>query len=354
MLTFGQFWAIGINFLLIFYRVSFPASSRIFKNQAFFMLCCVSLVLFGIKTIDNGWRLLASSILILLFFNQFNYIDITFMLQWIYSSIGILFFLQCLRISKEDMEYLSRGFYIACITSSAWLIANYLGFEPLSLLGTIVEPGTHEPIRVVQISGPLQNSMISGALPACLLPFCFKKTRAWLVPFALWAVYISNSAMAFGSVMSIGLYYFWRKFGWKAAVILVFIGASLCYILIDPAFFASNNRLLVWKYSLGVLDFTLLGNGLGYYRAKFFIPTFKMTGEGFAHPHNELISIYSTLGFLGLAIVGGLIRKIKHNHKEFSACLIAFLVNSIGSFPFHISSLVCIIIISYGISIKEN
>ena len=354
MLTFGQFWAIGINFLLVFYRLSFPVSSRIFKNQAFFMLCCVSLVLFGIKTIDNGWRLLAASILILLFFNQFSYIDITFMLQWIYSSIGILFFLQCLRIDKRDIRYLSQGMFVACMISSAWFIANYFGMEPLSLLGTLVEPGTNKPIKDVLISGVLQNSMISGALPACLLPFCFKRKRVWLIPFALWAVYISSSAMAFASAMSVGLYYFWRKFGWKAAGILVFLGTFFCATLIDPAFFAGNNRIMVWKHSLEVLDFTLLGKGLGYYRAKFFIPTFKMTGEGFAHPHNELLSIYSKMGFFGVGLMAWLISKIKHNHKEFAACLIAFLVNSIGSFPFHISSLVCIIIISYGISIKEN
>jgi len=205
-------------------------------------------------------------------------------------------------------------------------------------------------LQDIPIAGALHNSMISSALPACCIPFFFTKKRKWFLPLPIIAILVASSATALGSMFVAVFVCLCKKV--SRETIMVLVTFIICMAVCMPTdFWSIGTRYEVWSLLGQDIKWDWLGHGLGYFKFAYFTKTFKLVKEGYTHPHNEYMNLYICFGVVGLSYLTYLITKIKTHHWRYTACFVAFLVNGLGSFPFHISPLIAIIILTYSVSI---
>ncbi len=108
-MTFGYFWAISINVMLLFFREAQNISTNFGRDQLFLTLSLISFICFGFKRSKGltGIVLILSIALL----NQWNVNSGNVFYHWIYFSVGMCLFYQSFQQTEQDRKYISRGSY---------------------------------------------------------------------------------------------------------------------------------------------------------------------------------------------------------------------------------------------------
>ena len=352
-MNFATFWAIGFNIILLYQKLVPNISSRFFKDEIFIILAITSLVIFENKRKPIKFILL--TLPVIAFFKQENFHSASGFIHLLYLPIGLALFCQSLDQKPGGKKILSLGFFIGLCITCAWSLLEHFDIQPL-LWARYFSPKliptaqTGEGMR----HGILQNTMLSAGMVAALLPFAFTKKRFWVVPLALFCIYSMDSAMAtLAAIGVVALFCYKHLKLWKTSIFIL-VAAIICVFLVPARFWEGSTRFIIWKELWYQESITFWGKELSYFADKYYMPTFKLFSEGYDHPHNEYINILLHFGVYGALIFAYLVSKIRLKNIHFAASTSAVLINAAGTFPFHISSIVLILILVYPHSIEGD
>jgi len=372
---FSLYWGAAIVCLPLFFRLQPGVPIRFGQDMLFLALIYLSIVLFGFGDQIKKYTKIVIPLAVLSvysFINQFNQVNYTVLYQWFCFNGALL--LICQLLSHK----LRRGIFInamaiACLIQSIWLILNSLGIDPYQIFWDIVAPGKYVKIHIgdgkitsyvgheTDIVGSLHNRTLSGAVICGTIATLFRPKWFFAIPIAAYAVILTDSSMIYLSTFAAILVYFTIKFkkNIKYVLINLAVQAIIFFNVIGvygPKFLQDSGRFRVWENTLVWLSGKdiMLGNGLGYFSQNYnrYFEAHKI----FRQAHNEYLEYYIAFGLVGIIISAFLISPLFSARKSIIIvpCLAALLVDSFGSFPFHIAATALIGIICYCLTVTDQ
>lgn len=352
-MNFGLYWAISLNVMLLFFRLTPGISTDFGRNQIFLTLSVISLIIYGSKM---SWvKVPIVFFLIVVLINQWSPLSMNVYNQWVFFSIGIALFSQSLDQSTMNMKYLDKGFFVALWIACLWSALEYFGFQPLAIFqyfNEALKPTANTSSN--QLHGILQNRAFSACLIAALFPFCLKKSRIYFVVVPLLAVYTLGSATATLAIVSI-LYVFGLKYlGWLKSSCYLLLFSIVAAILVPIEFWSMGNRWKLWTYVIRHQELSFFAHGVGYATDMLMDISYPLLKETFGNMHNEYITAYLSFGLCGLFYMVYLMTRIRLTNVHYAASAVAILVSAVGFFPLHKAPLVAILILVYPHAIKTG
>lgn len=361
---FKHFWAIALIVLPIFHR-DFITDYRLQKNVVFLFVAILSLILFKHRQ-NKLISLIAILLTIKIFLSNYIFASV-FVLEGgliqiedhgeitgkaFFQSIQLLISLglvnQFVLYWDESLKkYLTNALSISCVINSLWIIAQYYHHDPLIFIYYFKDVN-----GIGDISGALDNGMVTGSLMGIISPFLFRKYWCFFIPVFIYAIFLLGSAMSWLG-LCVGIFYFILR-NFKLTKICKYLLAiiPIFFLIVNyfKDFFQDSGRYEAWKHILTSEKLLLFGHPIGFYTDHGWQ---KITSvANLRHPHNEFILGYYTFGIIGVLFIFILLLWIFQWHKEnpyFSASFLSFLAVSNGSFPLHIGSTAIIFIIGIAI-----
>lgn len=296
------------------------------------------------------------------------------------SFLGILVYFTVIKtLKKEDIPFLIKGLFVVGIITALHLAGQYFGYD---LRGQI----TKDTANLVPDCSFWGLKAAMGIFYSLLIPLSL--CLGWvgllfLLPLGL--SYATTAIIAVG--VSIVFFYWFRQRIIVWIIIPVILIAGLFYILkIDAPMGMLGTRMPVWGMVLQDAHKRPLGYGLDSFRNSYsegairyfkdsgsnvtlravkkgdgfvlvgkvsadLIERMKNNGKGNAldfwdHPHNEFVWLLYETGFPGIFLLGVILYylwdRFRRSRKDIitlslAAGIIAFMINSIGHFPFHLA-----------------
>jgi len=368
----GLFWGAAAIALPLFIKVGEVLPPRYTKDFFFQFLVMFSLFAFGIKKHKNDDVFLLSGFLLMVgFFNQYNYSSISVFYQFTLLSVGVLLFNQIIsNVTSHDIKLIKNGLAVSCIIQSALVCISFTGVdlykEVIELffnvksfeMGSMTSTG-----YVFKGSGSLGNRNVAGAFIASTLPFLFNKRFKVFIPLGLCGLGLTTSAMPLLSIGFAAVFLFLvRSLGKRSLLPLTGVGLLAAFILFNTSsnngFFTAGARIKAWGMvfeNVAIYDL-IKGSGLGFVFDNWKLWTAGL--EKFKQLHNEYLELLVAFGALGVGLFINLLiksrDKILNGDKQFSASLVVFLVNAFGFFNLHLTSTALVGILSLGCLLKES
>lgn len=350
---FAIFWSLSL-FLVVFLIFSSPIKPRDYKNLIYLILCISSLSLFGFNKINTRTMLAFIPIGILSVVNQHHFLAMTPLVQcfFIMSSFGLFNQFFC-KWSPQVKNIIYNSLGAACLLQCIWVIVNWLGMDPYSII-----TGNHQKLiktgKIIYndfpIVGSLGHWMVTGSFLVVTAPFLFRLSPI-LTPVLAFACFVLPSGIPPVGLGFIAICLLMDRFGKKPYFWMGAIAFSLLfYYILEPyGVFNPSERIKIWVTSLDFVNNPIIGHGQGYFQDAFSQVYEGQFGENHSHPHNEFVYIYSSFGIIGLLLTSYLgyeiIKRRKVDMYAYSS-LCGFFVTALFGFPFHISSIALVGIIS--------
>lgn len=341
MRLFALYWGVVIVLLPIFYRFTYLGDGRWHKNTLFVWVSLLSFILFGSgDRRPPKYLLISSSVLAVLgFFNQYSIMSGAVVWQMVsfLCGLGLLFQLYS-KIDEYDKRILINAFSVAAVIQSVWFISQYFGYDPYYFaidqywndgdgVKKMVTAGVETKIvsakAEISVIGSLGQQTLSGCFLATLMPFLLRKKWIIFIIPALFALYLTDSAMAImggiGGLLVSGLLY--KKPDFKLRYLAV-AGLALSWpaywLMKNVTFFSDQLRLYVWGRVLSWYSGwdVLWGRGLGYVHDTFNVYT--PLRPRWIYLHNEYLELYAAFGLIGVVCgIVFMLPVIKSNKEEY-------------------------------------
>lgn len=358
---FAIYWAIVI-LVMTFIIFKSPVKPRDYKNFIFLFSGLSSIVMFGISKIRKDVLLSAIPLIGLGFLNQHHFMAANPTYQFLFMLTGFGVFMQFYERWSPDVESVLYGtIAFACLIQCLWVLLNYYNIDPYQLVSGERQKlirGAIGPDGRFPVIGSLGHWMVTGSYLSVALPFVIRLNPYLLICLFIAAFALPSGAMVFcGAAMAMlyGVNLFWKnKWFWIISILSLILG----YIVLEPyGVFYPSERIKIWITAFDFVQNPIIGNGLGY-----FSDAFKQVYQGHfvenhAHPHNEFVAAYVSFGVVGLLIFSYWIVKIlalRNIDIYATLSLIAFLAAACFGFPFHISSIAIIAIISLASILNKS
>jgi hypothetical protein len=350
---FSLYWGVAAMLLPFYVRFNPFNDVRICKNFAFFAAFCVSFFIFGIgnNKIDVKTKITIILLSILSWFNHTNFYSGAAIEQTVIFNVFLLFLYQLLS-HKLDIKIIC-----ACIRYSA-IAQALLIFSQLTTFNVY-----NWSVPMLAPVGALGQQTLSGALLSVSIATFFVPFWWIFTPLIIMAIIISGSAMSLMSLFTSIYVFLFRKFiksMWF--YIIPTVVALIAYLAFkNSLFLADNMRYELWSTYLSKLSMlpitrVIFGNGFGNF---WDTCSLDVGGQRFSYFHNEALEIVWALGAIGTSSFFYLLFKALHFKRTDDAficfsILISALLNSLGNFTFHISSIAIIILIAYSYLVTND
>lgn len=287
------------------------------------------------------------------FFTIYHHASTTTILQY-FPFIAAMVFIAILDPHIIDDKQITIIAYATVIIASCFLILNYFGIDPMSLVYNDLQYIKDRlPTKEVQIAGNMAHPIPSCVLIVSLIPFV-----PWLLPLGILAVVITNSATGLlALIASCGIMIFPSlsiRMRWIACLSVFSLVIAGC-LLDNEGFFFPGERLPKWEMVITYIRKNpIFGYGLGHFRDNFYMASGGT--ERWFHVHNEILELmyaFGALGVAGFAYLASMIRVTRKNLKYF-ACLVSLLVSSMFYFTFHNTPLVLWSIVCFTVLTKKE
>lgn len=351
---FTIYWCLSIILLPFYIEVS-KMDSRIYKDILFLKMSLVSLCLFP-KSLSNLSKF-AGLALIYSMFNYHSYSP-SGVFQLVHLALGAALIDQFIaNWDKRSSKYFLNAIAITCIIQATYFYINALGYDVYTLITgykrAITDNGA-KTLGYFPLIGSLDHWMVSGSFLAITFPTLFRKKWCFFIPYILGVLTFIDSSLTVVSVLGTGVVWLMIKYR-KLIIPSIMSGAIAIYFVKDLPFFTMGERWNVWVQSFSFNTKPLFGMGFGYFHDNF--RKFYVGNEKFAHPHNEFIDLYVTLGLWGVGVglyLSFLLWKNRLSETHFFYCIVAFFIASMGGFPLHISSTALVFIVSVAGLLRIN
>lgn len=376
---FGIYWATIPLFILLFMYPTDHLGPRDYKNHMFLYAALFSLLAF--RTRHHWVSLLSVPLLFIGLFTQHTFMAATPTRHFLFLTVSLLLLAQLIHNwSPSTRRLIYRGFAIGHVLACAWVFAEWMNYDPykwfwhgLRSWGFDPYPGAPliriDPVSRLEyaripVAGPLGHWMVTASYLGATVPFLpwflwpLTLATAWVLPSGLLPVLL---------VVAVGVWALYRysttRFRWALVMTPLLAGlfiylfphsdlATRIQALLEP-----SERLQIWRQAWDLYDHRWIGHGLGVFRDSFYWTTKGTFLEVHMHPHNELVLIYSSFGFLGLLTVFALIiyalRRCRTDLQA-SLSLIILLVACLGAFPLFISSTAFIVLVALAALLGHN
>jgi hypothetical protein len=313
------------------------------------------------------------AILILTFFNIKQTSSVSSLLQFVCVGCGIMLISQFVLTDN----YPNRKIYSSAIAWTGVVQVIYVIFQCFQI-DPIIDLLTKRQMLVggkfIPLSqvtewlapyGSLGNPMVSGGLLAVTFPFILgHRYLKFALPLFAVTMYYLNSALLVISVAVSMLPFIWFTFPKIRKIFiwcLALVPPTLLLITKFSTYYSAGDRWVVWEKVLGFVWNPIYGVGVGAFRDNFANYCKKIgysiaNGHPWVQAHNEFLETYVVWGVVGLIVLAFLLSRIdwKDENKYFIMSFVAIMTNSIGGFPWHISSIALIGIICYSMIIKKE
>lgn len=269
-------------------------------------------------------------------------------LHFLLAVIATLLF--CSYVEKNGFIRIAKAIVFSSVVIAFFGILQGIGLDPMRHISTyVVKESRH-------IAATLDNPDLFGNYIAVCIPFClylrgikYKICLGILIIALLLAKSsISIVAAVFGCAVFLLLTY--RNIKIFYGTIIAIIGfISFCFM--NSAFNKFSNgftgRIFAWKEFISKDVNPLFGNGFGIPKSY----GVKLGDNYWTTPHNDYITIWLCLGFLGLflyfLLAIDVLRKFNYNQANtlgfaYLSSLITFSILMLGSFPME-SAPICLI-----------
>jgi len=350
---FNVYWGAVLLLLPLWIRIEkIPVDMRFTKDMFFITSVAMSLILFSErKKIDIKVLSISSFLLFISFYNQWLITSFAVINQWICVSMGILCFIQFhSRLEKKDEEFYLNILSIAAIVQAVLVVLTYIDINLYYYIVKMFNWNANYKIgsSAIPYLGSLGNPMVCSTFLSITTISLLRSKWFFFLPLNLWAVYLTNSATGIISCFfGLATFFIFKYFKSKKttfSLIGLFIFVGSIFIAFERerfTFLNDNNRFLVWKQSLNLIDgmSILYGKGLGFI-ADNYSTIYPILGEPFRHLHNEFLEIFFAYGIIGLIILGiTLFVMLKRaNNIIIISIVVAYLITMITSITLHISA----------------
>lgn len=351
---FNYFWA-GVLLLLPFYFEVNNIDSRIYKDLLFLKLSILSLVVFPNKPSKISYAVIPCLIIGALTYQSYRPSPI---FQSVHLGLGLAILNQFIaNWNKNTSRIILNAMAVSCIIQAGYFVSNGLGYDVYELITgmkrAIKDPG-QQNLGHFPIIGSLDHWMLSGCHLVATLPALFRGKWKLFIPFVLCSLVVVDSSLTVVTLIGTGCVWIIMR---KKSLILPIsaVGLLTLWGVKDLPFFTTGTRLEAWANSFKLTTDPIFGMGFGYFHDLY--QRFYPLGEKFIHPHNEFINIYVTLGLWGVGTslyLSVLLWKNWKAETHFFYSFVAIMINAVGGFPFHISSLALIFIVSIASFFKEG
>lgn len=329
-------------------------------SKEIFLLLIMSLVFFfynKTKEIDFSLKALFVGFLCFAYFNTSIFASINFWLQFQFVSISLVFF-YFLLTTKLNKSLIENSLRIICLIDCSWIILNYFNIPIydyiVNAFFNLVEikdnSGGIYPI------GFLANPNLDGALISLLSPLFITRKFIIFLPIILIVLLLGKSTIPLATFLGIILYFVYNKYTkekWLPYIAFILVGGFFILNGFPGGFLSDNSRLEVWEKSIGMIENTLTGNGLGHFALNF-SKKYIVENQRFVSAHSEYVQMFYNFGFIGLsAMAFTFIHFIKNtNNLIYSSFIFGLSINLYGNFTFHIMPTSIIIMIMLAIGYK--
>jgi hypothetical protein len=273
----------------------------------------------------------------------------------IFFTIGGILYLAVAK-SKVPNETFYNFICVATILQTLLCLSQYFfSFDPvLRFLNAI--SSAMPMLKENEMTGSLGNPNFVAGFLAISLPFFFRKSWYFAIPFIvfiLWKTMTSAAAVpaCIGIAVYLAMKYRNRLSTKKVALVLAggFLAALIYAFVIDNNIIRAgyhNNRFDMWWAAVQQVvqtPFTIVfGFGPGAY-------------WGQAYPlHSEWVQMFHQFGIIGLILLIGYVLTIsRKNIVLFSAFVIA-MINMAGNYPLHLAPSAFLIIIIAALIERDN
>lgn len=228
-------------------------------------------------------------------------------------ELGLLFLAFRLGSSLTDISSLIRGLAYGCLVSTAFAIAQWLGYQPLMAFST----DTH--------AGLFFNPSIAGQTIALVAIACLAFDRWTFAISLLPGVALSGSR---GGLLVLALGFAFNLCRSRLLLAVTILAGLTCVLL--SGFSHDLERSLIWRGAFHYLS--PFGNGPGS-----FISLYVASGDRLIHPtdvHNDLLQIVFELGIPGaLGFIGLFACVLRRTDRPEWPLLAAFTLLSFFAFP---------------------
>lgn len=377
-MIFSLYWGAAIICLPLYFRIYNGADVRFGQDTLFMALVYLSVILFGYQ--ENPLKRFKLIIIpmgvlsIYSFFRQYLPTSDAVLYQFFCLNAGFMLLSQFLGNSRQiNKRVIYNAMAIACIIQSVWLILNSFGIDPYQIYFDICYPGRFTKLYMgegtavpftgheTDIIGSIGNRTISGVMIPITLTTLTRKKWVFLLPIALYGVYLSDSSMIYLSTIVATVSYFLLKYRANLKFMFISVGLTLLvgYNLIiayGSKFVQDSGRFEVWQNTVGWssgLDMWI-GRGLGFFGDNY--NKYFQARKIFLQTHNEYLEFYIAFGIIGIILLLIIIKPLFTANKSIILvpCLLAILIDSLGSFPFHIAATSLIGIICYSLIASDQ
>jgi len=361
MINFNFFWGVVLVTTPLIFRVT-RGGLREGKDSFFWLAVMASLYFFSksVRKFPLPEKIGLSILLVVSWFNVDNYASIGNFYHIVYITAGVLFlknFYENFSLYQLDVIY--KFIVITALVNITWAVVNKLGFSPYSFyaeyIAGIKQYKVAAPGKAI---GPLNNSMLSGAMLAICGPVFFIKKYLKLLPLVIMGLYFYDSAIANISFIGSVLYFFFvcvlQNSQFKKQnllvhyktlpLILVLVVLIGTFLIIGPNGVSGfdSQRFLSWSLILSITDFKtfLVGNGTGWFYDHF-PRMYVINGVKWYQEHSEYLASYMAFGVFGFIGFYALFSRALLRSKNViaSSALFGVFINCFGNFTLHISSL---------------
>lgn len=373
---FGIYWMLVPLYILLFMYPTDHVGPRDYKNHMFLYAALFSLLTF--RTRHHWVSLLSVPLLFIGLFTQHTFMAATPTRHFIFLTVSLLLLAQLIHNwSASTRRYIYTGLAVGHVLACAWVFAEWMNYDPykwfwhgLRSWGFDPYPGAPliriDPVSRLEyaripVAGPLGHWMVTASYLGATLPFL-----PWFLwPLTLATAYCLPSGLLPVLLVVAGVLYVLTLRRGKECLVGAAIGSLLALPFIWDESIKSqimrllepSERLQIWRQAWELYDHRWIGHGLGIFRDSFHSTVGSRFLEVHMHPHNELVLIYSSFGFLGLLTVFALIIYALRRYRtdlQASLSLIILLVACLGAFPLFISSTAFIVLVALAALLGHN
>ncbi|MGE3608010.1 MAG: hypothetical protein AB7I27_00380 [Bacteriovoracaceae bacterium] len=296
--------------------------------------------------------------LICLTVNQITPISIIVIMQMIYVSFGMIFFVMFYeRHDQKDINTILNGMSIGCLVQCLFLISSYFDFNFYFWIIKQFNSGIIWEHLDSDRNGTLGNSNLFASYVSLTFFSLFRGKWKYLIPIPLFSLFLAGSAMGYITLIAGTLYFVNLKFNLIKKYIVYLSSLSL----MAAAFFhgvwgMDTKRFEIWKVIFNRVDLGhfLVGKGPGWLALQGIknSSNFILLQE-----HNEFIAAFNIFGTVGiLFLIPWFIKflKSKDINPIFSSIVFASFINAYGHFNLHQSTTAIIILVSAAICLAEG
>lgn len=287
----------------------------------------------------------------------FNAGTIVESMHFLLAVLGTLLF--CSSVDRSSFIRISKAIVVSGTMVGIFGIFQVIGLDPMMKIAThTIIPGSSDH-RV--IAALMDHPDLFGNYMALCLPFCLYlkdiKYKLCLAVLFVALIMAQSSLSIIAAVVGMAVFLLF-KYRNKTAFLSV-CGSLLlfvCFCMANPKFNKLTNgftgRIGAWQEFIHKCVNPLFGNGFGVPKSY----GVKLGNQYWTTPHNDYLTIWLCLGFLGVLLFGLLaihaFRNFNYNQANtlgsaYMASLLAFFILMFGSFPMESAPLALIGLVSF-------